>query len=384
MAIDLDQLIDKLPALHIPGIHSKDSIGVDIGSSSIKILQLKGLPGKYQLVRWSVIPITGVSEGAEMSPEEKKAAATSVLKTYRGSGKGIPKNAISSVSGAAVIVRYVKFQKLTRAELSKTIKAEAEPHVPFNIEEAYLGFHPLRDVTEQGKQKMETVLVAAKKDFVNERIAILESAGFKPVIMDIDSFAIETAYEANQEKFPPEETVLIANIGHTKTNFSIIEKGITVVVKDSPISGTTITKAIVKNMGAGTNAATAEKLKYAHGILSAEEKTIAQAEGKKEPVAVSDAISAFLKDFSMESRKIVQFYMQQGKDKKVNRILLTGGCANLKNLLPALAKEMNLPVEKFNPFAKIAGAEGVPEEYQPILAIAAGLAMRKPGDTEEK
>lgn len=383
MAIDLDALIDKLPALYIPGIHSKESIGIDIGSSSLKILQLKRLPGKFQLVRWSLIPMRG-AEGAEISPEEKKAAATSVLKAYRGSGKGIPKNAIASVSGASVIVRYVKFQKLTRAELSKTIKTEAEPHVPFNIEEAYLGFHPIRDVIEQGKQKMETALVAAKKDFVNERISILEGAGFKPVIMDIDSFALETAYEALQEKLPPEETVLIANIGNSKTNFSIIEKGITLVVKDSPLSGSSITKAIVKNLGAGSDAATAEKLKYSLGILSPEEKTAAQAEGKKEVVAVSDAVSNFLRDFSMESKKIVQFYIQQGKDKKVNRMLISGGSANLKNLGSALSKEMNMPVEKFNPFAKIAGAEGVPEEYQPTLAVACGLAMRKRGDTEEK
>src|SRR4029077_20569533 len=101
------------------------------------------------------------SEKAELTPEEKKAAATNLLRNYRGSGKGIPKNAISSVSGSSVIVRYVKFQKLTRKELSKTIKVEAEPYIPFNVEEVYIGFHPLRDVTEEGKTKMETVLVAA-------------------------------------------------------------------------------------------------------------------------------------------------------------------------------------------------------------------------------
>src|SRR5438552_427348 len=160
MAFDLSAYLDKLPALPIPGLHSVDSIGIDIGTSSIKIVQLKGTPGKYQVVRWSVIPLTSSVEGeksekAELTPEEKKANATNLLKNYRGSGKGIPKIAVSSVSGSAVIVRYVKFQKLTRKELSKTIKVEAEPYIPFNVEEVFIGFHPLRDVMEEGKPKME-------------------------------------------------------------------------------------------------------------------------------------------------------------------------------------------------------------------------------------
>src|SRR6185295_2610824 len=113
MAFDLSQYLEKIPALSFLNFQGADSIGIDLGTSSIKIVQLKGGGGKYQLLRWSVIPLTGSVEGektekAELSPEEKRAMATNLLRNYRGSGKGIPKNAVSSVSGSSVIVRYVK------------------------------------------------------------------------------------------------------------------------------------------------------------------------------------------------------------------------------------------------------------------------------------
>ena len=377
MAIDIIELIDKLPPLRIPGMRSTDSIGIDLGTSSIKIVQLKGGPGKYQVARWSVIPVALTADGGgELSPEEKKASVTNLLRTYRGTGKGIPKNAVTSVSGNAVIVRYVKFQKLTRKELSKTIKAEAEPYIPFNVEEVYIGFHPLSDVMEDGKQKMETVLVAAKKDFINQRIEILEGAGFKPAVIDVDAFALESVYEASLDG-PANETVLIANIGYAKTNFVILENGVSMVVKDSPVSGSAISKGIMKSLGVDSK--TAEKLKLTNGLLTPEERELAP----KEAQGVADASANVAKDLATEAKKIIQYYVTQGKDKRVSRVLVSGGTANIKNLLPYLGNELGLPVEKLNPFAKIGGAQGIPEEYQSTLAIAVGLAMRHPGDIKE-
>jgi type IV pilus assembly protein PilM len=320
--------------------------------------------------------MTAEGGGAELSPEEKKANATNLLRTYRGTGKGIPKNAVTSVSGNAVIVRYVKFQKLTRKELSKTIKAEAEPYIPFNVEEVYIGFHPLQDVMEEGKQKMETVLVAAKKDFINARIEILEGAGFKPAVIDVDAFAMESVYEAAQDG-TPNETVLIANIGYAKTNFVILENGVSLVVKDSPVSGSAISKSIMKSLGVDSK--TAEKLKISHGLLTPEEREVAP----KEAQGVADAAGNVAKDLSTEIKKIIQYYTTQGKDKRVNRVLITGGSANIKNLVPYLANDLSLPVEKLNPFAKVGGAQGIPEEYWSTLSIAVGLAMRHPGDVKD-
>lgn len=383
MAFDITEFLEKLPPLPIPGLKSTDCIGIDLGSSSIKVVQLKGSPGKYHLVRWSLIPLTGEGDKVDLAPEEKKAAAINALRTYRGSGKGIAKNAAASVSGSAVIVRYVKFQKLTRKELSKTIKAEAEPYIPFNVEEVFIGFHPIRDVIEEGKQKMETVLVAAKQDLVNQKVEILESAGFKPVVMDVDAFALESVVESLQDGAASDETVLLANVGYTQTNFVIIEKGASMMVKDSPVAGNSITKAIMKNLGVDIRAA--EKLKISNGLLlTAQEKEAALNEGKKEALGVSNAIASVAKDLTMETKKLIEFYSMQAQDRQVQKVLISGGSANIKNIVALLTKELNMPVEKLNPFAKISGAEGIPEEHQPTLAIAVGLAMRRPGDIKEK
>lgn len=380
MAFDIAELLEKLPPL--PWLRSKKLIGIDLGSHSIKVVQLEGTADKLHLARWSVIPITGLADASatELTPEEKKSKITTTLRNYRGSGKGIPKNIVSSVSGSSVIVRYVNLPKLTRKELSKTIKAEAEPHIPFNIEEVFLGFYPLRDVMERGKQKMETVLVVAKKDFVNQKIEIFEEAGFRPMVIDVDAFALESAYESMQGLPPPDETILIANIGHSQTNFVIIERGVSRVVKDSPSSGSTITKAIVKGLGVET--VVAENLKITNGLLvTSEEKERTQSEGRKEALGVSNAIAAIAKDLVSEIKRLIDFYTKQADGRQVNRILLSGGSANIKNLDLLLSKELNLPVEKMDPFIKISGSETVPDEYRPLLAVAVGLAKRRIRET---
>jgi type IV pilus assembly protein PilM len=347
-------------------------------------VQLTLKEGKQELVRWSVIPLISnfepqTPEAPELSPEEKKAIVISLLKKYHSSGKKIPKNAITSVAGNTVIVRYVKFPKLTRKELSKTIKVEAEPYIPFNIEEVYISFQPLNDILEDNKQKMGTVLVAAKKEFVNQKIEILESAGFKPAVIDLDAFALESTYELTQDQWPSEESVLVVNIGYSKTNFVIIEKGTSTIVKDSPIAGLVFKKNIMKILQ--TDSATAEKLKVEYGILlTQEEKDLALKQDNKEALGVSEAGTAMLKELSSEIKKIIQYYLSQGQDKKIDRIYIAGGSANIKNIDHGLSSELNLPVQKLNPFSKISGSSVIPEDYQISLTVAAGLAMRKPGD----
>ena len=225
---------------------------------------------------------------------------------------------------------------------------------------------------------METVLVAAKKDYVNQRIQILEDAGFKVAVIDVDAFALESAYEATLEKPSTEETVLMANIGFSKTNFSIIEKGISMVVKDSPIAGGAINKAIMKSLLIDSR--TAEKLKILYGLVPTQEKETLP----KEAMDVSEAILSVLKDFVTEVKKILQYYVTQTRENKIDRIILCGGSANLKNLIPYLVAELAMPVEKFNPFKNIQGINGVPQEQLTALACAVGLALRKPTDNKPK
>src|SRR5947207_894638 len=123
------------------------------------------------------------------------ASFQELLRDFVLQDKSAPKTAAISVSGNSVIVRYVKLPKLTRAELQQTIQFEAEPYIPFAIPEVNMSFHILGDVMEEGQPKMETVLVAAKKELIEQRLEVLTTVGLRPVVVDVDAFTLENAYE---------------------------------------------------------------------------------------------------------------------------------------------------------------------------------------------
>src|SRR3989339_265578 len=192
----------------------KEIIGIDIGAYSVKIVCLVEEKKVLKLKEWGHIPLNIKND---VPPEERKAIIGQEIKNFLKK-KGVQsKYAATSVSGNAVIVRYVKLPKLSKKEVALTINIEAEPFIPFDIKDVNLTYYILGDVTEEGQPKMETVLVAAKKDAVKDKIDILSEAGLDPLIIDVDSFALETLYE----KVSPAKdasAVLILNIGHKVTN----------------------------------------------------------------------------------------------------------------------------------------------------------------------
>jgi hypothetical protein len=131
---------------------SKDAIGVDLGSTAVKIVQLKGTPGRWKLHRCAHLPLPNASP--EVPAAERRTQAVNLLKDFLSKQKGaVSKNAVFSVAGNSVIVRFVKFPKMSRDDLSKMILIEAEPYIPFSIPEVNLDFHILGDVVEEGQKK---------------------------------------------------------------------------------------------------------------------------------------------------------------------------------------------------------------------------------------
>src|SRR6266480_4154016 len=220
----------------------RDLIGIDIGTHAIKLVFLKGSPGQWTLLRWGVIPYADdIPLDAPLI--DRRSQVIVALQNYLRDSDLPVKRVATSICGNSVIVRYVKMAKMPPAELSKSLKFEAEPYIPFNIEDVNLGFSVIGDVVEEGQTQMETVLVAAKKESVDLRVEILKEAGLQPVIMDLDAFALESAYETLFPA-PQSETVLFMNIGASFTNMSILEKGVSRVVRDVFIAGNAFTKAV--------------------------------------------------------------------------------------------------------------------------------------------
>ncbi len=377
----LEEVKEKLGALKGLAemfLGPKDVVGIDVGSYSVKVVLFKLEAGAYTLKAWGQLPL---GAKADAGPDEKKAAVVNLLRAFFIE-KGVKVKEVStSLSGNAVIVRYVKFPRLTKTELQSTLATEAEPFIPFDINEVQLSFHILSEIVEDGQKKMETVLVAAKRDLVQQRLEILQGAGLVPTIIDVDSFALENIHEKTRDAKEGPGATLYLNIGHMVTNLSIVENGVTRVVRDMFISGNTLTKAIMKAFQC--DAARAEELKHSRGVfVDPAEKEKALADGDRDGLGVSQAVGQVARDLVAEVHRSVDFYLSQGPDRSIGRIMLAGGTARLKNLDKHLAQELKVPVSVLNPFAFAKGGDAVPEALAPSFGVAAGLALRSNRDWE--
>jgi type IV pilus assembly protein PilM len=358
-------------------LKSKDIIGVDLGSTSIKIVQLKGSGGRWKLHRCAHLPLTNA--GPDVAAPERRAQAVGLLKEYIRKQKGsAAKSAVVSVSGNSVIVRFVKFPKMSRDDLSKMIVIEAEPYIPFSIPEVNLDFQILGDVVEDAQKKMETILVAAKKEIINARVEIVQQAGLSPVLIDVDAFALQNAFEAAFGS-TTKETVLLVHMGAFVTTMVIVENGVPKVVRDVFIAGNAVTKALQRNFQCDGKQAEAMKVR-AHILVTPEDRERAMADANKETLQMSTVILPVMKDLLAEIQRSLDFYLSQGSERQVSRVLLSGGASFLGNLMAYLAQELRLPVESFDPFQRIDGAQSIAPELRPLFTVAVGLAFRREGD----
>lgn len=354
----------------------KDVVGVDVGTYAVKVVLLGEEGGGWSLKAAEYLELPNKPDA---TPDEKKQAMITRLRAW-AIEKGVKvKETATALSGNSVIVRYVKFPRLTKSELSSTLATEAEPFIPFDINEVHLGFHILAEIVEDGQKKMETVLVAVKKDVVAQRLEILQAAGLSAAIIDVDSFALENVFEKTRDPKTDVGATLYLNIGHSVTNLSIIESGITRVVRDIFIAGNTLTKAIMKALQ--VDYAKAEEIKKANGVIvDPAEKEKALADGNREALAVSQAVTAVAKDLVSEVHRSVDFYLSQGPERSIGRIVLAGGSARLKNLSKHLAAELKVPVSVLDPFAFLKGATA--PENAAAFGVAMGLALRRNKDWE--
>jgi len=357
----------------------KDIIGVDIGNYAVKIVCFTEEKKVLKLKDWGYIPL---AIKADVPPEEKKAIISQEIKTYIKKKNLQARYAAASISGNAVIVRYVKLPKLTRKELDLTIAVEAEPFIPFDIKDVNLTYSILNDAAEEGEPKIDTVLVAAKREAVQDKIDIISGAGLDPLIIDVDSFALETLYDRIAPK-GENNSVLLLNIGQKVTNLSIITQGVTRVVRDIFIAGSTLDKAIAKALK--TDAASADNLKKSRSVLvSDEDKEGAIENFDKEGITVSKAAASVLKDLYTEVSRSIDFYLSQGVEHSISKIMLSGGLANLGNVTKFLSMEFKVPVEIVNPLAFLPEQpKNMPKDVLPALAVATGLALRSMKDWEE-
>jgi len=348
-----------------------EAVAIDIGSQSIKLVQLKKSSKGYQLKHFGMIPLP--SDAFSEGEVADAAAIVAALKNLIENEKLKTKNAITAVSGHSVIVKKISVPAMEEDELAESIRFEAEQYIPFDIEDVNIDFQLLGspgETVEEGAQQMEILLVAARKEKIGTFTEIIAQSGLKAITVDVDAFAMENQYELNYDP-PPDEVVALVNIGAGMMNINVVKNQMTAFTRDVSIGGRQITEAIARGLRVDLEAAEALKLgREVEGHGTAE---------------VTPLIHGVIDKMSREIQRSFDFFRSTASGEKISRILLSGGCACLQGIDRYLADTFGLPVEIADPFRQIqvSDSDFDPEYIRrmaPVAAIGVGLALRGVGE----
>jgi type IV pilus assembly protein PilM len=345
---------------------SKGLVGLDLGSSAVKLVELRQKKGEYHLERLGVEPLSpeAIVDGSIM---DSSLVVDAIHKLNDETKVKTPQYA-TSVSGHSVIIKKIQVPAMNEDELGESIQWEAEQYIPFDINDVRLDYVVLGE--SGGRDTMEVLLVAVKRDKVNDYTSVISQTGKTPALVDVDAFAIQNAYEVNYD-LDPLKTLALVNMGAAVTNINVISRGSTVFWRDISFGGNQYTEALQRELNLSFEQAEAVKRGETGGRFS-------QADVRQ----VLDEVSA---EMAGEIRKTFDFYTTTSSEGAVDELVLSGGCALTPGLEQVLRDRFQVPVERMDPLRRIRhresdfNAEWL-QTISPMLAVAVGLAVRRVGD----
>jgi type IV pilus assembly protein PilM len=346
----------------------KGLVGLDIGSSAIKAVELKpgGKGGEYHLVNLGMEPLPpeAIVDGAIM---DSGAVIDSIQRLF-SANKIKTGDVATSVSGNAVIVKKISLPQMTPEELAESIHWEAEQYIPFDIQDVALDYEVVEGSGSGGN--MDVLLVAVKKDKIGDYTSAISQAGKNPSIVDVDVFALQNCYEVNYG-IDPGRVIALLNVGASIMNINIVKGGTSIFNRDIAVGGNQYTDAIQKDLNLSFDQA--EALKRGARVEGAAPENLG-------PIlrAVSDNIT-------LEIQKTFDFFKATSSEDRIDRIFLAGGTSKVTGLRELLADRFDAGVEILNPFNNVIynPREFDPDfisEIGPSAAVAVGLAARRVGD----
>jgi type IV pilus assembly protein PilM len=346
---------------------SKGVVGLDIGSATIKLVELKEKKGgQFLLQRIGVEPLSpeAIVDGSIM---DSSLVVDAIQKLNEQTGVKSA-NFATSVSGHSVIIKKIELPRMAPEELAESIQWEAEQHIPFDINDVRLDYVTLAD--DPTREEMEVLLVAVKREKVNDYVSVISQSGKSPIIVDVDSFAIQNAYELNYDLDPLKNVALI-NMGAGVTNINIVARGQSVFWRDISFGGNQFTEALQREFNLSFDQA--ELLKRGESV------------GSHSPVEARKVLDAVSGEMANEIQKTFDFFGATSSEGPVDELVLSGGCALTPNLMEVLRERFGVPTEPLNPFRNVQFKESDfnrewLESIAPMLAVAVGLAIRKVGD----
>jgi type IV pilus assembly protein PilM len=348
----------------------KNLVGVDIGSTSIKVCQVKESRKGSTIVRFGYAPLAPqvIVDGQVMDSGQVIATIERLFRDF----KIKTRECALSVSGQSVIIRKITVPMMTAAELQEQIHWEAEQHIPFDIKDVEVDYQVLRKRPETSQ--MELLLVAAKRDQISDYAQLARNAKLKPVVVDIDAFTIQNAFEFTRG-LPQDQTIAVLNVGASLTSLNIVTNGVSAFTREIANGGNAITEEIQKALGIPFEQAEAYKC---GGAASPEDPYRAG----MVPQQVVQVIEAACDAIAAEIQRSLDFYMATSGETEIVKIFVSGGSANLPSLAQAIERRARVPVETWSPLERFAverkdvdvdllSARGAQ------LSVALGLALRK-------
>jgi type IV pilus assembly protein PilM len=338
----------------------KKTVGLDIGSGLIKLVVIEHGKGEPELVKVAITPVLAdaIVEGEVMDPGIVADAIRGLFVTGGVKQKAV----VTAVGGRDVIVKKIQMDRMKESDAREVIRWEAEQHVPFDMENVELDFQIL-DPEAEGLQ-MNVLLVAAKRELVENKTALLTDAGLTPEVIDVDAFALHNAFEVN---YPDELSGMVGllNIGHEVTNVNILEDGVPILTRDLAIGTRKFREDLQRERGLSSE--DADKLLQGFERSPTLDPYV-ESRGEEMAVGIERA-AAFLQTSSRGGQAMAKIFM-------------SGGGSRIPGLGEVLANRLGVPVEAANPIKNLRVRDGVFEalpmdEVVPLLMLPVGLALRR-------
>jgi type IV pilus assembly protein PilM len=348
---------------------AKVGVGLDIGTSSIKIIELEG-GAPFRLNRFGRIPLP---EGALSGGVVKDSDAVSQAITDAFAMLQIRHKQVQvAIAGQAVVVRNIKIPLMAAAEVKNALQWEAERYIPFPVAECSMDFGIIS--RDEAQQEMEVMIVCAHNDIINSHLEVLRKARLQPMAIDIQPFALNRALglEDTQKNGT---NVAVLDIGAGSADLSIFKGGISRFTRILPVAGNRFTENVMKVMGADFTEAEQWKLKYTDAELDLSSVALDSPEYK-----VNYAMQGGLRELVSELNRSFDYFHVQQRDDEITQLVLSGGGAKINNLIPFLERELGIKVALSLNAWNIECCNNSPDEFEavkPIMLVALGLALRE-------
>ncbi len=342
----------------------KSVAGLDIGSSSIKMVELDGKANNLNLVSvgFQNLPADTIIDGQIMELNTVSDAISGVCSSNAVSASSV----VTGVSGHSVIIKNIVLPPMSADELEESIDWHAEEHIPYDLADVSLDYQ----ITGQSPDATNVLIAACKRERIDNVRQAIQLAGKEPAIIDVDTFALQNCYELNYQP-DDSQVVTLLNIGASTMNVNIVKGTRSLFTRDITVGGSQFTDVLQRSLGLSYQQAEAVKRGDSSAAQGVEEKSI-------EPL-----MNNVTEIVAMEIQKTFDFYRATSEDNQtvVQKILISGGGSKLQGLANDLSKRLELPVEVLNPFRSINVDSrkfdpGYINEIMPEMAVAVGLAMR--------